>query len=90
MSREQLAAEALQAGKHSLHNLKIIRTHPDKMLPGQMENAVEYLNRMIRFAEVEMKNARLARRTLGLRTWLKSLLLLIVTSSRAERKGETV
>lgn len=90
MSREQLAAEALQVGKHSLHNLKMIRKHPNKMLPGKMNDAEEYLNRMMRFAEVEMKNARLARRTLGLRTLLKSLLLLIVTSSRAERKGESV
>ncbi|MDN8592066.1 hypothetical protein Q0V21_25290 [Paenibacillus sp. 11B] len=90
MSREQLAAQALQAGKHSLHNLKLIREQPERMLPGQMENAEEYLNRMIRFAEVEMKNARLAGRTLGLRTRLKSLLLLILSSPEQTRKGESV
>lgn len=90
MSREQLAAEALQAGKHSLHNLKLIRKQPERMLPGKMNNAEEYLNRMIRFAEVEIKNARLARRTLTLRTRLKSLLVLILTAPSEKRKGESV
>jgi len=90
MTREQLAAEALQAGQHSLHNLKLIRKEPERMLPGRMENAEEYLNRMIRFAEVEMKNARLARRTLGLRTRLKSLVLFILSSPNEKRKGESV
>ncbi|HBU81720.1 MAG TPA: hypothetical protein DEF35_08785 [Paenibacillus sp.] len=90
MTREQLAYEALQAGKNSMHNLEVIRKQPEKMLPGQMENAEEYLNRMIRFAEVELKNARLAGRTLGLRTRLKSLLLLILTAPSDKRKGESV
>lgn len=90
MTREQLVAEALQAGKHSLHNLKLIQNEPERMLPGRLENAEEYLNRMIRFAEVEMKNARLARRTLGLRTRLKSLVLLILSSPEQKRKGESV
>lgn len=90
MTREQLAYEALQAGKNSKHNLNLIRKQPERMLPGQMENAVAYLDRMIRFAEVEMKNARLAGRTLGLRTWLKSLLLQILQSPEQKRKGESV
>ncbi|OMF17010.1 hypothetical protein BK131_03275 [Paenibacillus amylolyticus] len=90
MSREQLAAEALQAGKHSLHNLKLIRKKPERMLPGKMNNAEEYLNRMIRFAEAEIENARLAGRTLGLRTRLKSLVLHILQSPEQKRKGESV
>ncbi|PYE49809.1 hypothetical protein HUB98_09275 [Paenibacillus barcinonensis] len=90
MTREQLAAEALQAGKHSLHNLQLIQSEPERMLPGRMENAEDYLNRMIRFAEAEMKNARLAGRTLGLRTRLKSLLLQILHSPEQKRKGESV
>ncbi|WP_366294312.1 hypothetical protein [Paenibacillus sp. AN1007] len=90
MSREQLVAAALQVGKNSKHNLKLIQNEPERMLPGRMENAEEYLNRMIRFAEVEMKNARLAGRTLGLRTRLKSLLLLILSSPEQKRKGESV
>ncbi|MDT9719176.1 hypothetical protein QVE09_09705 [Paenibacillus sp. ClWae2A] len=90
MSREQLAYEALQAGKNSKHNLKLIRKQPERMLPGKMNNAEEYLNRMIRFAEVEIENARLAGRTLTLRTRLKSLLLLILSSPESKRKGESV
>ncbi|CAM4179602.1 hypothetical protein [Paenibacillus xylanexedens] len=90
MSREQLAAEALQAGKNSLHNLKLIRKQPERMLPGKMNNAEEYLNRMIRFAEAEIENARLAGRTLGKRTRLKSLVLLILSSPESKRKGESV
>ncbi|SEB28061.1 hypothetical protein [Paenibacillus sp. 276b] len=38
----------------------------------------------------EIENARLARRTLGKRTWLKSLLLLILSSPESKRKGESV
>ncbi|MEC0125307.1 hypothetical protein [Paenibacillus pabuli] len=90
MTREQLAYEALQAGKNSKHNLEVIRKQPERMLPGQMENAEDYLNRMIRFADVEIKNVRLAGRTLGLRTRLKSLVLLILSSPESKRKGESV
>lgn len=90
MTREQLAAEALQAGKHSLHNLRLIRMEPERMLPGRLENAEEYLSRMIRFAEAEMKNARLAGRTLGLRTRLKSLVLQILHSPSGKSKGESI
>lgn len=90
MNREQLAAEALRAGKNSKHNLTLIKKHPEKMLPGKMESGMEYLNRMIRFAEEEMKNARRAGRTLRLRTRLKSLVLLILSSPNGKRKGESV
>ncbi|PRA04862.1 MULTISPECIES: hypothetical protein [unclassified Paenibacillus] len=90
MSREQLAHEALQAGRNSKHNLELIRKQPEKLLPGKMNEAEQYLNMMIRFAEVEMKNARLAGRTLGLRTRLKSLLLQIVQSPERKRKRESV
>lgn len=90
MTREQLAEEALQAGKNSKHNLKLIKKQPERMLPGKVTSAEEYLNRMIRFAEAEMKNARLAGRTLGFKTWLESLVLLILSSPEPKRKGESV
>ncbi|MCL6661741.1 hypothetical protein [Paenibacillus amylolyticus] len=90
MSREQLAHEALQTGRNSKHNLELIRKQPEKLLPGKMNEAEQYLNRMIQFAEVEMKNARLAGRTLGLRTRLKSLVLHILQSPEQKRKGESV
>jgi hypothetical protein len=42
-------------------------------------------------AELEKsKNARLAGRTLGLRTWIRSLVLLILSSPGAESKGERI
>lgn len=90
MSREQLAYEALQAGRNSKHNLELIRKEPEKLLPGKMNEAEQYLNLMIRFAEVEMKNARLAGRTLGLRIRLKSLLLLILTAPSDKHKRKSV
>lgn len=55
MEREQLVAEAREAGQHAVHNLQMIRKNPERMLPGKVENAEEYLNNMIRFAEMEMK-----------------------------------
>ncbi|GIO84585.1 hypothetical protein J25TS5_15170 [Paenibacillus faecis] len=90
MNREQLAAEAVQAGRNSKHNLKLIRKYPDRMLPGKTEDGMEYLNRMIRFAEEEKKNARRAGRTLGLRSRLMSLLSSILADSPKERKEGTV
>ncbi|MGN7352394.1 hypothetical protein ACTHPJ_13800 [Paenibacillus amylolyticus] len=90
MSREQLAHEALQAGRNSKHNLELIRKQPEKLLPGKMNEAEQYLNMMIRFAEVEMKNARLAGRTLGLRTRLESLVLLILTAPSDKHKRKSV
>ncbi|MEK5376606.1 hypothetical protein [Paenibacillus sp. FSL P2-0173] len=90
MNRSLLVAEAVQAGKNSKHNLRLIQSNPDVMIPGKLGNAEEYLNRMIRFAEVEMKNARRLGRTLTLRTRLKSLVLLILSPSAAESKGERV
>ncbi|WP_433581300.1 hypothetical protein [Paenibacillus amylolyticus] len=90
MSREQLAHEALQAGRNSKHNLELIRKQPEKLLPGKMNEAEQYLNMMIRIAEVEMKNARLAGRTLGLRTRLESLVLLILTAPSDKHKRKSV
>ncbi|MGN9169462.1 hypothetical protein ACTNAS_15720 [Paenibacillus polymyxa] len=90
MNRSLLVAEAVQAGKNSKHNLRLIQSSPDVMIPGKLGNAVEYLNRMIRFAEAEKKNARLAGRTLGKRSRVKSLVLLILARMEAESKGERV
>ncbi|MCM3292367.1 hypothetical protein M3661_19795 [Paenibacillus sp. MER 180] len=85
MDRKILAAEALAAGRAAKHNLKVIQENPEKIRPGKMENAEAYLNMMINFAEEEIKNARRAGRT-SLRTWLKCLVLSIVTSEKQKRK----
>lgn len=87
MLREQLAAEAREAGRNASHNLEWIRKNPEAMLPGKIESAESYLNKMIAFAEAEIENARLAGRTLGLRTRLKSLLVSILKGERQKRKG---
>lgn len=55
MEREQLVAEAREAGQHATHNLQMIRKNPSVMLPGRIEDAESYLNNMIRVAEVEIK-----------------------------------
>lgn len=88
MTREQLIEEALHVGRNSKHNLELIRKQPEKMLPGKSEEAERYLNRMIRLSETEIKNARLAGRTLKLRKSLKILVDFILSPSKLKGKGE--
>ncbi|UQZ34562.1 hypothetical protein C2I18_14160 [Paenibacillus sp. PK3_47] len=86
MEREQLVAEAREAGLNAAHNLQMIRKNPDIMLPGKIEDAEAHLNNMIRFAEMEMKNDRLAGQSLGFKSRLENLLLSILTPKREKRK----
>lgn len=88
MLREQLAAEAREAGKNASHNLEWIRKNPEAMLPWKIESAESYLNNMIRFAEneLEMKKDRRPGQS-RLRTRLKSLLSSILIVERQKRKG---
>lgn len=91
MKREVLAAEAREAGHTASHNLQIIVRDPERMVhPQKLVDGITYLNTMIRFAESEqeMKNARRAGRTLGLRSRLMSLLSSILADERQKRKGE--
>ncbi len=88
MEREKLAKEAREAGLRAAHNLKVIRKYPEKLLPGAQGNAEAYLNMMIQFSEEEMKSARRAGRTLGLRTRLKLLVASILRDDSPKRKGE--
>lgn len=91
MKREDLAEEAREAGRAAEHNLKLIARDPDRMVhPAKLVDGITYLNTMIRFAEseLEMKNARRAGRTLGLRSRLMSLLSSILADERRKRKGE--
>lgn len=89
MSREDLVKEAIEAGRNAKHNLQLIRQNPEMMIGGNIRSAEEYLNKMIDFAEKEMKNARRAGRTLGLRSQLMSLLSSIVADERRKRKEGT-
>ncbi|KTD88141.1 hypothetical protein [Paenibacillus etheri] len=87
MERKQLVAEAREAGQHAVHNLQMIRKNPDVMLPGRIENAEDYLNNMIRIADVEMKNDRLAGQSLGLKSRLENLLMSILNPKREKHKA---
>lgn len=87
MEREQLVAEAKEADQHAAHNLQMIRKNPDVILPGRIEDAEDYLNNMIRIAEVEMKNDRLAGQSLGLKSRLENLLMSILNPKREKHKA---
>ncbi|MEK3864050.1 hypothetical protein MHH60_11280 [Paenibacillus sp. FSL H7-0716] len=86
MERERLVAEAREAGHHAAHNLQMIQRNPDIMLPEKIEDAEGYLNSMIRFAEMEMKNDRRSGQSLGLKSRLENLLLSILIPKREKRK----
>lgn len=87
MSREQLRAEALAAGKAAKHNLQWIRRHPDRIDPSKRVDMEIYLNGLIRFAKEEIKNARRAGRT-SLRVRLKHLTASILSHHVGAGKGE--
>lgn len=89
MDRAVLVEEARAAGQRAAHNLQVIRSNPEVMLPGKAEDAETYLNTLIRVAEAEMKNDRRPGQSLGLRTRLKYLVAYIVRDERRKRKGET-
>jgi hypothetical protein len=91
VKREALAVEAREAGQAAGHNLQLIVRDPERMVhPQKLVDGITYLNTMIRIAESEqeMKNARRAGRTLGLRTRLKLLVASILADERRKRKGE--
>lgn len=88
MSREQLVTDALQAACSARHNMQVIESNPEVMLPGTATRGKEYLQLMIDFAEAEIENARQARRT-SMRTRLKYLVLSIVAVDQSTDKGET-
>lgn len=90
MEREQLVTEAREAGQHALHNLQKIRENPDIILPGKIVDAQAYLNNMIRFAEMEMKNDRRPGQSLGLKSRLENLLVSILTPKHEKRKEGAV
>lgn len=86
MEREQLVAEAREAGRHATYNLQMIQENPEIMLPGKIEDAEAHLNNMIRIAEMEMKNDRRPGQSLGLKSRLENLLVSILTPKREKRK----
>lgn len=90
MNRAALAKQAREAGEAAEHNLQLIVRNPERMNSSEkLVDGIAYLNTMIRFAEEEKKNVRLAGRTLGLRTRLKSLVVSILADERQKRKEGT-
>lgn len=76
MTREQLRAQALEAGRNAPRNLRLIRRNPEIIQYWKIEYAVSYLEKMQRFVKEETKNARRSGRT-SLRNRLRNLLFSI-------------
>lgn len=87
MSEDQLAAEALQAGRNAIHNLMWMEKHPDRYDTDQHDEMVAYLLLLIRFANYEMKNARRPGRT-SVKSRTKELLFSILPIRKRLSKGE--
>ncbi|GBF73088.1 hypothetical protein PA598K_01373 [Paenibacillus sp. 598K] len=64
MNREKLVAEARICAEAASHNLRLIRKHPEKVLPGEMIHVEGQLLQLMEFARWEKRNARRAGRAL--------------------------
>jgi len=81
MTRDQLLAEARIAMQAARYNLKLLRKHPEKILPGQRQHVEGQLLQLIEFGKWEMKNARRAGRT-SLRNRFKAIAVSILPQIR--------
>lgn len=89
MKREDLEAQAREAGQAAGHNLQMIVRQPERMVhPNKLVDGITYLNTMIRLSELEMKKDRRPGQS-RLRSRLMSLLSSILTAERQKSKGET-
>lgn len=93
MRIEQLEEEAKFVAANAEHNLNMMLQNPEIVSERHRQRAISQaafmMNLHLSFEE-QNKNARLAGRTLDLRTHLKSLVLLILSRMAAESKGERV
>lgn len=87
MDRQALAREAEAAARRARHNLEWIRKHPDRIDPAKRADMEAYLERMIRFAEEEKRNARRAGRTSRLMR-LGNFLAFIIPRFPRERERQ--
>lgn len=81
MSRDQLVAEARIAMQAARHNLKLLRKHPEKIIPGMRTHVEGQLLQLIEFAKWEKKNARRAGRA-SLRNRVKAIAVSILPQTR--------
>lgn len=77
MLREQLVAEAYAAGKAAEHNLRFIRSNPDKVDMSKLPDMESYLQLLIDMEKREQGNER-RKQHLSLRTRLKNLVRAVV------------
>ncbi|CAM3318732.1 MULTISPECIES: hypothetical protein [Paenibacillus] len=90
MERQVLIEQARAAGRAAEHNLMLIVRDPERMVkPESFINGVHYLNKMIAFAEAEMKNARRAGRA-SLKHWFNQLLGSILNPEHRKINGKTI
>lgn len=86
MSRNLLIADALAAGKAAKHNLEWMAKHPERIDQNKRLDMEDYLNMMIVFSEIEIRNARRSGRT-SLRTRLKCLVVSIIAQPNLKKEG---
>lgn len=90
MKREVLVEQAKTAGQAAEHNLKVIVMNPERMISLEKYcDGVVYLNKMIWFAQEEMKNAHRPGWT-SLKSRLLKHLTLILNAVRRKNKGATL
>ncbi|MGG4346475.1 hypothetical protein ABEW68_33150 [Paenibacillus lautus] len=90
MKREVLVEQAKAAGQAAEHNLMVIARNPEVMnTPKKFLDGVVYLNKMISFAEMEMKNAHRPGWT-SIKTHFLKHLSSILNAVRWKSKGEFV
>ncbi|MBY7736756.1 hypothetical protein MMB75_07035 [Paenibacillus sp. P2(2022)] len=91
MEIERLEDEAKFVAANAEHNLNMMLQNPEIVSESHRQKSIAQaafmMNLHLSFQE-QNKNARRAGRTLGLRTRLKSLVLLILSPSARESKGE--
>ncbi|XEC97010.1 hypothetical protein AB6A23_10985 [Paenibacillus tarimensis] len=83
MTREQMVEDARFCARAAKHNLKLLRKHPEKILPGEKVHVEGQLRQLIEFEKWEKKNARRRGRT-SLRIRLKNLIASIITHGDAK------
>lgn len=86
MSRDQLEAEALIAGRAAVHNLKWMKKHPERFDQSKKHDMETYLYMMIHFSKEEIKNAHRPGWT-SLRTRSRNLFVSIIPQRIIRRKG---
>ncbi|MEY8748578.1 hypothetical protein AB9M62_56995 [Bacillales bacterium AN1005] len=93
MKVDQLEIEVQFIAANARHNLNLIHMNPERVQELKREQvigALKFMDGLHESFEAQKKNARLARRTLSLRTLVRSLVLFILSSPEQKRKGESV